>query len=79
MEADGALEKKLEAFVKINGLWADAYSRRQVPSVVMGENGGGQDNQSSTFMQMLTIKAAKDLAIDMNLPTKTATPPSDKK
>ena len=78
MEADGALEKKLEAFVKINGLWAEAFAKRQVPSVVMGENGGGQDNQSSTFMQMLTVKAAQDLALNMNLPTKAPTVPDKK-
>ena len=71
MEADGALEKKLETYLKVNGLWADAYAKRQVPSVVMGENGGGQDTQSSNFMQMLTIKAAQDLALNMTLPTKT--------
>jgi len=68
MEADGALEKKLEAAISINKLWADAFAKRQVPSVVMGE-GGGQDNQSNAFMQLLTIKTAKDLALDMSLPT----------
>jgi len=72
MEADGALEKKLEAAIAINKLWADAYAKRQVPTVVMGEHGGGQDSQSSAFMDMLTVKAAKDLALDMSLPKSPA-------
>lgn len=71
MEADGALEKKLDAWLSSQKVWAEAFAKRQVPAVVMG-SGSGQDSQASAFMDMLTIKAAKDLALDMSLPTKAA-------
>jgi hypothetical protein len=65
MEADGALEKKLEAYVKAQGYWADAYSKRAVPSIVMGSNGGAGDNSdASEFQSMLTAMIAKDLLVN---------------
>jgi hypothetical protein len=66
MAADGALEKKLEAWMSAQKVWADAFAKRQVPNVVMGEK-GGQDGQASAFMELLTIKAAKDLSLDMEM------------
>jgi hypothetical protein len=66
MEADGALEKKLEAWVSSQTVWADAFAKRQVPSVVMGEK-GGQDSAASDFMSLLTAKTAKDLSLDMSM------------
>lgn len=73
MAADGALEKKIEAAIAINKLWADAYAKRQVPTVTMGDTGGNnQDSQANAFMQLLTVKTAKDLALDMSLPAQPA-------
>jgi len=67
MDADGALQQKLSAWLDSQKVWADAFARRNVPSVVMGEKGAGQDGSASDFMSMLTIKAAKDLALDMSM------------
>lgn len=68
MEADGALEKKLEAYVASQRLWADAFANMKtpvVPSVVMGGQ-LGQGGSAQTMMDMLAVKAAKDLSLDMS-------------
>jgi hypothetical protein len=66
MEADGALALKLDTYLKAQGVWANAfqkYTGAVVPSVVMGGAANGT-NAAMQFMDMLTIKAAKDLALD---------------
>lgn len=64
LAADGALDKKLDAIKDINGKWADAYARQNVPGVVMG--GAGREAAVS-FMDILGAKAAKDLALEMSV------------
>lgn len=66
LAADGALDKKLEALVQINGKWADAFSKRQVPGVMMGGT-SGSDKDAVNFMEILGVKAAKDLAMDPSI------------
>lgn len=64
LEADNALAQKLEAEIKIQELWANAYSKRAVPTNVFGSGGDtpvGGDNEVRAFMQMLTLDAAKRL------------------
>jgi len=72
MEADGALEKKLDAFIKVNKVYAEAvqgYQGSLVPTVIMGEHhdrqpaGGGV----AELMQLFTAMAVKSLALDMGL------------
>jgi hypothetical protein len=72
MEADGQLDKKLEAIVKINTLYADAIKSAQPgawsPSIVMG--GGGQANggqNASNLVELMTAKTAKELGLDLNV------------
>lgn len=68
MRADGALDKKLAAMVQIHKAWADAYSRRPVPQMVMG--GGGQgDTDSGTvdFSQAMQLLVAKELGLDLSI------------
>lgn len=68
MNADGALDKKLEAYVKVQGLYADAikgYQGQWVPGVVMGGSGQGGGNGALTLMEILATKAARDLAVDL--------------
>lgn len=48
-------------------VWADAYAKRQVPQYVFGGGNGtpkGGDSEVSSFMQMMTIDAAKRLNYD---------------
>lgn len=73
MQADGALEKKLDAWVKVNERYAQALEGMSVPlvpSVVMGQgNNGSQSNNSvQSLIEMMQVKTAKDLAIDVIAP-----------
>lgn len=71
MEADGALEKKLEAIVQINAAYATAIGQHQgplVPSIVMGGQAEQQQVGSTTLIELLTAKAAKDLSLDLAVP-----------
>lgn len=74
LQADNALAQKLDAEVKIQQLWADAFARRQVPTYVFGggESGAptGSDAEAKVFMQMLTLDAAKRLSYDRELTKK---------
>ena len=66
--ADGALDKKLEAYKYINAEWAKAYANAtNVPSIVMGGGSGSANGSSSAqaIMDLLGIKIAKDLELDV--------------
>jgi hypothetical protein len=64
MQADGALDKKLSAWVEVNKAFADQVGKqRWVPDVVMGGN-AGSGGPGLDIMQMFALKTAKDLAID---------------
>lgn len=64
MDADGALEKKLAAYVEVNRIHADAISKqRWVPEIQMG-GGDGKPGAATDLLQMIAIKAAQDLALD---------------
>lgn len=67
MVANGALEQKLEAYIKVQEAWAAAFAKRTgnvVPEVVVGGSGGATNN-AQLMMELLSIKAAKDLALDV--------------
>lgn len=69
MQADGALTQKLDAWVKGQQVMADAVKVAPVPQIVFGGGEGAASRQSeiSTLMNVLGAKAAKDLALDMNV------------
>jgi len=71
LEADNALAQKLEAEVHIQQLWADAFSKRKVPTNVFGGSGSatpvGSDGETKAFMQLLTLDAAKRLNYNREL------------
>lgn len=68
MAADGALDKKLSAYVETQKIWADAFAKHAnplVPSVVMGGSANGQPvNAATQFMEMIGVKAARELAVN---------------
>ena len=69
MVADGALEKKLAAYVETQKVWADAMSKMTqpiVPQIMTGGSNGASvgTNGVQTFMEIMGLKAAKDLAVD---------------
>lgn len=68
MAADGALDKKLDAYIKTQQYWADAmkgYTGALVPSVLYGGGGNGGGNGAVNFMEIMGLKAARDLSIDL--------------
>lgn len=71
MQADGALDKKLQAQIEIQKIWAEAFKEFKgelVPSVVMGSGDSGSikyKNSAQAFMDMMMLKTAKDLGVDM--------------
>jgi hypothetical protein len=65
MAADGALDKKLDAYIKTQQYWADAFSKYQgsfVPQFQTGSSGGGN---ALNFMEIMGAKAAKELSLDL--------------
>lgn len=72
MEADGQLDKKLDALVKINALFAQAIEKAQPgawsPQVVMGGSGAqGSSSRATDLIDLMTAKTAKDLGVDMGV------------
>lgn len=72
MQADGALEKKLAAWLEAQKYWSEAasnYKGNWVPGVVMGNNGGSSvaGSGAQQFMDLLTVKTAKDLGLDLQV------------
>lgn len=69
MAADGALEKKLAAYIEVNKLYADALKEIKVPivpSVQMGGEGGrGGPNGADSLIQLWQVRAAHDLSLDL--------------
>ena len=69
MMADGALDKKLEAYKAVQGYWANAFrdfKGSMVPGVQMGgASGGNSATGTQSLMDLLTAKTAKDLALDL--------------
>lgn len=78
MEADGALNPKLDALVKIAEINADAIKNTKsnlVPNTVIGSQSGVGNNPVIDLINMLNIKAAKDLSVDFELSGKTTQKP----
>ena len=67
MQADGALEKKLETYKNVQQMWAEAFMHYKgdlVPQFVTG-GGGHTGNGGLEFMEIMSAKAAKDLSLDL--------------
>ena len=72
LTADNALAQKLDAEIRIQEIWADAFAKRQVPQYVFSGAGGadapvGSDMEVKHFMQLMTLDAAKRLSYDRDL------------
>lgn len=72
MEADGALGMKVEAWTKAQGFWANAFQNAKQPMVPQIMTGGGSHGDASSapnnmqnIMEIIGIKAAKDLGLDL--------------
>lgn len=68
MVADGALDKKLATYERVQEYWAKAFSEyggNIVPNYVSG--GGSTSNGATQFMELMGMKAAKDLGLNLNV------------
>lgn len=76
MEANGALDQKLEAYVSIQKAYAEAignYKGAWVPQIVTGGVGSQAASGAQQMIDLLSVKAAKDLGIDMSIQGKAQT------
>jgi hypothetical protein len=67
MSANGALEQKLEAWLRSQEYWAGAFAKYQgnvVPQYISGGN-SPTGNAAANFMDIMMMKSAKDLNLDM--------------
>jgi regulator of protease activity HflC (stomatin/prohibitin superfamily) len=66
LEADGALQAKLDAWLKSQQVWAEAAAQINVPATVIG--GSSQDNGAlstiNSFMSLMTMRAAQEIQVD---------------
>jgi len=68
LQADGALEKKLAAYVEVQKAYADAFAKRQVPMWNQGaSNGQGTDSDVSNFESLISAYVLKDMGLDMTM------------
>jgi len=71
MQANGALDQKLDAYVNIQKAYAQAigaYKGAWVPQIVTGGAVGGMAGSGAQQMiDLLSVKAAKDLGINMSI------------
>jgi hypothetical protein len=71
MDADGALNSKLDAYVKIQEAYADAiskYTGAWVPTYISGGTGNTVSGSGAQqLIDMLSIKTARDLGLDMSV------------
>lgn len=66
MQANGALEQKLAAYVQVQGFWADAFSKFQGNLVPTYQSGGGPATNATNWVELMGMKAMRDLSLDMN-------------
>lgn len=65
LNADNLLQYRIDSMVEISKAWATAYgAQRQTPDVVMS-NSGSSSSPLSTAMDMLNLKAARDLNVQL--------------
>ena len=71
IQADNALAQKLEAEIKIQGVWAAAYAVRPVPTTVFGggDDSHGSINEVQQFLRLKTVEAAQNLNYNRDIAT----------
>lgn len=69
MEADGALQPRLDARVKIHQAWAEAFAKYTGAIVPQFQTGSGvmAQNGAMQFMEVVAAKAAKDFSEDIKV------------
>jgi regulator of protease activity HflC (stomatin/prohibitin superfamily) len=71
--ADGALTQKLETYQAVMTAFAENIGKQKwVPDVIFEGSGAGKGsyNSATALIDMLSVKTAKDLALDLSIPKK---------
>ena len=71
MEADGALQAKLEAWKEVNFRFAEEFGKQKwVPEISMGGAGTSDTSAANDLIDLLKVKTAKDLSLDLGMKRK---------
>ena len=71
MAADGALEKKIAAWVEVNTVYATEFAKvKWAPDIQMGSSAGASSN-AQAIIDLLTTKTARDLGLDLKMNKET--------
>jgi hypothetical protein len=74
MQANGALDQKLQAWIEVNKSYATAiseYKGNWVPTYISGGSSNtGVASGANSLVELLTAKTAKDLALDLKIESK---------
>lgn len=65
IQADGALDRKLAAWLESQRAWAAAFGGFQGNLVPLYQTGSGGNNNALNWMEIMGMKAAKDLNLDL--------------
>lgn len=65
MQADGALDQKIRAYITVMGYWAEAFGKYQGNITPTIQSGSGASNGAYNFMELMGAKAARDLSLDL--------------
>jgi hypothetical protein len=70
MQADGALERKLAAWIEVNKAYAaELGKQRWVPEIQMGGSTPGQGGANAAgLIELLLAKTARELSLDVAVP-----------
>lgn len=70
LAADGALAQKLDAYLKVSTVWAQSLAQYRgdvTPKYVSGATSGQATNGFQQFMEAQSMKAVRDLNLDLTL------------
>ena len=68
MQADGALAQKLVTYERVMNRFASAIEKQKwVPEIQMGDANTSGGANAMTLIEMMGVKAAKDLSLDMKI------------
>ena len=67
MEADNALQAKLDAWVQVNQAYAEAIKEVKLPQIIMSSDGRANASSATDILDMIKVKTAKDIALDVSV------------
>ncbi len=71
MQADGALTQKLKVYKEVMFKAFEEFGKQKwVPEIMMGTSGDASSSSATTMIEALSIKALKDLSLDMSTKSK---------